>query len=233
MILGLRLHSRNNLAEHMEKGSFPTGVKMLDGPRIRIPFDLDEEVAGIPPVADLNVYPMFRQPPRGAVETVALLPEPSHDGPLDELFAKVLGHESPLTKRAKNYNTLGVFRSPQAAPSCFLLPRHALMCVKREVEPMKKRHAIETRTTDLATLLGQLASRLRQMGMSLVGIASMEFDPTDQEFQDYNELAASLERTALTLDTAKSHLCPHCRLISATEVLTFGVVAKDNRQRRR
>jgi len=81
---------------------------------------------------------------------------------------------------------------------------------------------VELEQTDLGTLLGKLASLLRNDGLSLIGRASLEARPGDEEYRDLAELWASLERTADLLDAAKKRLCRDCALLDVSETVSFG-----------
>lgn len=94
---------------------------------------------------------------------------------------------------------------------------------------MKNGERIETARTDLATLLGNLASRLRNDGLSLMGRAFMDSKPGDQDFRDAERLWASLEDAAAMLDAVKTQLCPRCRLLGVSEKVTFGRMLKSRR----
>lgn len=67
--------------------------------------------------------------------------------------------------------------------------------------------SIETEQTDVATLLAGLASRLRNDGLALAGIACRDAEPGAVEHRDLNGLAGSLERTAALLEAVKERLC--------------------------
>lgn len=95
---------------------------------------------------------------------------------------------------------------------------------------MRDGKQLETGSADLATLLGNLASRLRNDGLTLVGIASTQFSPGEQEHRDYNELATSLERTAALMEAAKDRLCQQCRLININEHVIFGRTRSSKRR---
>ena len=87
---------------------------------------------------------------------------------------------------------------------------------------MKNGERIETARTDLATLLGNLASRLRNDGLSLMGRAFMDSKPGDQDFRDAERLWASLEDTAALLDAVKTRLCRTCCLIEVVDEVAIG-----------
>ncbi|MBI2191977.1 MAG: hypothetical protein HYU36_08340 [Planctomycetes bacterium] len=84
--------------------------------------------------------------------------------------------------------------------------------------------SIETEQTDVATLLAGLASRLRNDGVALAGIACRDTEPGAVEHRDLTGLAHSLERTAALLEAVKERLCPECRLRDVVERVTFGNV---------
>lgn len=81
---------------------------------------------------------------------------------------------------------------------------------------------IELERPDLGTLLGSLASRLRNYGLSLMGRAFMDSKPGDQDFKDADRLWASLEDTAAMLDAVKTRLCRTCRLIEVVDEVAIG-----------
>ena len=84
--------------------------------------------------------------------------------------------------------------------------------------------SIETEQTDVATLLAGLASRLRNDGLALAGIACRDAAPGTVEHRDLTGLAGSLERTAALLEAVKERLCQECRLRDVVERVTFGKV---------
>ena len=86
---------------------------------------------------------------------------------------------------------------------------------------MKKMESVELEQIDLGTLLHKLASRLRNDGLALVGRASMEASPGDEEYRDLTELWASLERTADLVDVIKKQLCRNCALQDVMETVSF------------
>jgi len=81
---------------------------------------------------------------------------------------------------------------------------------------------VELEQTDLGTLLGKLASRLRNDGLALVGRASMEASPGDPEYRDLAELWNCLDHTATMLDAIKKRLCRNCALLDISETVSFG-----------
>ena len=81
---------------------------------------------------------------------------------------------------------------------------------------------METELTEVGTLLGNLASRLRNDGLALMGMASWEPDPESLEHKDLHGLAGSLMRTAGLIGFVKEGLCQECRLRDVEEVVTFG-----------
>ena len=90
--------------------------------------------------------------------------------------------------------------------------------------------SIEMEQTDVATLLAGLASRLRNDGLALAGIACRDADPGAVEHRDLNGLAGSLERTAALLEAVKERLCEECRLRDVVERVTFGKVPEANQE---
>ena len=85
---------------------------------------------------------------------------------------------------------------------------------------------VELEQTDLSTLLGSLASRIRNDGLSLMGRVLMDHEPGDPDFRDADRLWASLERTATLLDAIKKHLCKDCALQDVSETVSFGKKAR-------
>ena len=92
---------------------------------------------------------------------------------------------------------------------------------------MRKTKPMEINRTDLTTLLGILASQLRNDGFALLGIASERYRPGDQESSDLDELKASLDRTAGLLEVAGEQLCGECRLMEVSERTTFAAIPKE------
>ncbi|MBI2192012.1 MAG: hypothetical protein HYU36_08515 [Planctomycetes bacterium] len=91
---------------------------------------------------------------------------------------------------------------------------------------------IETEQTDLATLLGELASRLRNDALALTGLAWRESRPGTAEHEDLHGLAGSLERTAKVLQAVMDRLCAECRLLDVSEHVTFGKSPKVRPERK-
>jgi len=85
---------------------------------------------------------------------------------------------------------------------------------------------IETEQTDVASLLAGTASRLRNDGLALVGIACRNSAPGAVEHRDLHELAGSLDRIATLVEAVKERLCQKCRLLDVAEHVTFGAVPK-------
>jgi len=88
--------------------------------------------------------------------------------------------------------------------------------------PKPKPTTVELEQTDLGTLLGSLASRIRNDGLALMGRAYMDSNPGDQDFKDLDRLCTSLERTAALLDVVKKQLCRDCALQDVSEAVSFG-----------
>ena len=89
---------------------------------------------------------------------------------------------------------------------------------------------IKTEQTDLATLLAYLASRLRNDGLSLTGLAWRESHPGTAEHEDLHGLAGSLERTAKILRAIAERLCADCRMLDVSEHVTLGTSPKVGRK---
>ena len=85
----------------------------------------------------------------------------------------------------------------------------------------KPNEVVELDRTDLATLLGCLASDLRNSGMAVRGVAYLRVDPDEQELADMDRLAASLERVAVILDAARERHCKTCQLLDVSEQVVF------------
>ena len=88
--------------------------------------------------------------------------------------------------------------------------------------------SIETDQTDVATLLAGLASRLRNDGLALAGIACRDAEPGAVEHRDLTGLAGSLEWTAALVEAVKARLCRECRLRAVVERVTFGKAPEAN-----
>ncbi len=82
---------------------------------------------------------------------------------------------------------------------------------------MTKRQPVEIDRTDLSTLLGSLASDLRNAGLAVRGLGYGRSEPGEEECRDLERLAESLCRIASTLDGARSHLCRKCGLLDVSE----------------
>lgn len=100
---------------------------------------------------------------------------------------------------------------------------------REEVTSLAKKG--ETECTDVATLLGGLASRLRNDALALSGLAWRESHPGAADHEDLHGLAGSRERTAKALEAVKDRLCFGCRLLDVAEHLTFGAVPEVGEQR--
>ena len=81
---------------------------------------------------------------------------------------------------------------------------------------MKKNAPLEIEQMDLATLLGCLASDLRNTGLA-VG----ELGPDHGHTKDMDRLAGSLDRVATLLEAVGDHLCPACGLQMISEQIRF------------
>ncbi|MBI2932399.1 MAG: hypothetical protein HYY16_12175 [Planctomycetes bacterium] len=86
------------------------------------------------------------------------------------------------------------------------------------------RNNVETARTDLATLLSELVSRLRNDGLALTGLAWRESHPGSADHEDLHGLAGSLERTAKVVEAIRDRLCATCRMVDVAERVTFGKV---------
>ena len=95
---------------------------------------------------------------------------------------------------------------------------------------MRNGERIETARTDLATLLGNLASQLRNDGLALTGMATLESNPGEVKYRDLTELMGSLERTASLMEAVKDRLCQKCRMQGVAEHVTFGMEPEDGQR---
>jgi len=93
---------------------------------------------------------------------------------------------------------------------------------------------IELWRTDVVSLLGGTASRLRVHGLALNGMAAIEGDAASTEAREKSEMAGDLEAVAATLDLVREHLCPACRLIEMVERVSIngGAGVKNNKPAR-
>ena len=82
---------------------------------------------------------------------------------------------------------------------------------------MAKTGPVEMDRTDMTTLLGCLASDLRNAGLAVRGMSYRGPDPQDQEMADMDRLAGSLDRVASVLDAARGHLYKTCQLLEVSE----------------
>jgi len=89
---------------------------------------------------------------------------------------------------------------------------------------------METELTEVGTLLGNLASRLRNDGLALMGMASREPDPESLEHRDLHGLAGSLMRTSGLLEFIRGGLCQECRLRDVKQLLTFDDAPEDEKE---
>jgi len=92
------------------------------------------------------------------------------------------------------------------------------------------RNNVETARTDLATMLSELAGRLRNDGLALTGLAWRESHPGSADHEDLHGLAGSLKRTAALLEAVKDRLCQTCQLLDVVEQVTFGTVPEVGRK---
>jgi len=99
---------------------------------------------------------------------------------------------------------------------------------------MAPAHGIEMWRTDVASFLGELASRLRVHGEALHGMAAVEGDAASIEAREKSEMAGNLEAVAAYLDLLREHLCPACRLIEMVERVSIngGAGVKNNKPAR-
>ncbi len=86
---------------------------------------------------------------------------------------------------------------------------------------MAKTKPVEMDRTDLMTLLGCLASDLRNAGLAVRGVSYRRADPEELEMSDLDRLAGSLDRVAAVLDAARAHLCKTCQLVDVSEQVEF------------
>ncbi len=70
---------------------------------------------------------------------------------------------------------------------------------------------------DLTTLLGCLASDLRNAGQAVRMLGTEAAGADGGNFGDADRLAGSLDRVASVLDGVKEHLCKTCRLMTVSE----------------
>ena len=78
---------------------------------------------------------------------------------------------------------------------------------------------VEIGSHDTATLLSRLASQLRRDGLALTGMAYESSRPGQVEFRTLTEMAAGMERTALTLEVVSASLCRTCKMKPVSERL--------------
>lgn len=86
---------------------------------------------------------------------------------------------------------------------------------------MAKTEPVEMDRTDLMTLLGCLASDLRNAGLAVRGVSYRRADPEEQEMADLDRLAGSLDRVAAVLDASREQLCKTCQLVDVSERMGF------------
>ncbi len=96
---------------------------------------------------------------------------------------------------------------------------------------MDDAHEIETEHTDVVTLLGALADRLRMHGQAVRGIAAESTDDrASVESRTQAALAGDLDAVAARLDLLRAHLCPGCEVRVVVERV---VVAGDRKRKPR
>ncbi len=79
--------------------------------------------------------------------------------------------------------------------------------------------------TDVQTLLGALADRLRLHGLAALGMAGQEGGRGTIEHRVKVQLAADLEEVAAIVDLLRGGLCGECRLADAAKRLEVHRVA--------
>jgi len=81
---------------------------------------------------------------------------------------------------------------------------------------------VDLDTADIATLLGAVASRLRNDGLALVGMAARSgCVPGSVEHRDLHALAGSMDRAAALVEAVGRGLCRRCRLMGVVEQVVF------------
>lgn len=73
----------------------------------------------------------------------------------------------------------------------------------------------------MSTLLGCLASDLRNAALVVRALDPRRPDPGDEESRDLDRLGSSLDRVAATLEAVRDHLCPDCALRGVSERFRF------------
>ncbi len=81
--------------------------------------------------------------------------------------------------------------------------------------------AAEIFRTDMSTLLGCLASDLRNAGLAVRGLDCGRPEPGGEESRDLDRLVSSLDRVASTLEAVRDHLCPDWALRGVAEQIRF------------
>ena len=82
---------------------------------------------------------------------------------------------------------------------------------------MGKNTTVEIDRTDLVTLLGCLASDLRNTGLAIRGAGHEHSSAGEPDFADADRLAGSLDRVASVLDGVRERLCKDCQLLAISE----------------
>ncbi len=99
---------------------------------------------------------------------------------------------------------------------------------------MDNAHETETEHTDVVTLLGALADRLRMHGQAVRGIAAETTDDrTSHEARTQAALAGDLDATAARLDLLRAHLCPGCEVRVVVERVEIERESKHEKRGRR
>lgn len=91
---------------------------------------------------------------------------------------------------------------------------------------MRKDIAVEIDRTDLTTLLGCLASDLRNAGQAVRAITAEHASEGAQDLADADRLAGSLDRVGSTLDALRDHLCQTCQFIAISEQIRLEIPSR-------
>ncbi|GEM_PF-3417312 len=95
----------------------------------------------------------------------------------------------------------------------------------------RMRGTVEIGLMDLSTLLGCLASDLRNTGLTVRALDQGRSRPGDEESRDLDRLGASLDRVAGILDTSRVGLCQVCRHMEISEQVRLMRAASTSRSR--
>ena len=81
---------------------------------------------------------------------------------------------------------------------------------------------IEIERTDLGSLMGILANRIRTTGLAVSGVAHRHSERGAAEYRELMGVVESLEGIARVVQALEDRLCGECRLREVVEQVSFG-----------